>query len=144
MKFLKWNFIRWNKKERDRKDKVLQIFVLFAGNLSESVSWKECLNLRVFLFFYQIVSKFIKFRVFFKVLFRRILGWIFFQLNFLLVEFSFIWFFFFFVEPLLLIFIYFYYLGSFIQDVSDETNLLVFVLQFGPRILTKGSISSSW
>ena len=36
-----------------------------------------------FLLFYQKVSKFIKFRVFFKVLFLRNLGWIFFQLDFL-------------------------------------------------------------
>ena len=67
--------------------------VQFAGNLSERLSGKQSsLNLSLFLFFfflfffflfYQKVSKFIKFRVFFKVLFRRILGWIFFLLNFL-------------------------------------------------------------
>ena len=36
-KFLKSNFIQRNQKERDRKDKVLQIFVQFAG-----IYLKEC------------------------------------------------------------------------------------------------------
>ena len=60
-------------------------------------------------------------RVFFKVLFSRILGWIFFQL-FNLVEF----------EKSTLIQFHFYFLGSFslfkslpvIQEASDETHLL--------------------
>ena len=85
-KVFKRNFIQRIKKERDRKDKVLQIIVQFAGNLSERVSGKQSsLNL-IFFFsslFYRKVSEFFEFRVFFKVLFRRILGWIFFPLNFL-------------------------------------------------------------
>ena len=46
---------------------------------------QSSLNLSFFFLFlfYRKVLKFIKFRVFFKVLFRRIFGWIFFQLNFL-------------------------------------------------------------
>ena len=69
----------------------------FARKLSERMSRKQSSwNLSIFLFFslllcflffvfvfYQKVSEFIKFRIFLKVLYCRILGWIFFQLNFL-------------------------------------------------------------
>ena len=68
--------------------KFCKFLVQFGGNLSERMSGKKSsLNLSIFLFFfflfYQKVSNLIKFRVFFKVLFRIILDWIFFQLNFL-------------------------------------------------------------
>ena len=65
---------------------VLQILVQFVGNLSERVSGEtKFFEFEYFSFlflFYQEVSEIIKFRVFFKVLFSRILGWIFFQLHF--------------------------------------------------------------
>ena len=76
------------------KIKCCKFLVQFAGNLSERVSGKQSsLNLSIFLFFffflpfffYRKVSEFFEFRVFFKVLFRRILRWIF------SIEFSFSW-----------------------------------------------------
>ena len=83
-----------------------KFFAQFAGNLS--------LNLSLFLFFlfffffflfYRSDSKFIKFRVFLKVLFCISHSWIFL------------------VELQQSTFIYFYFLGRFIQEVSVETNL---------------------
>ena len=86
-----------NKKERDRKDKVLQFFIQFVGNLFERVSGKESsLNLSLFLFFSCFIEKFQSslnfesslrfFSAEFSVEFS--FSWIFFQLNFLSVEFS--------------------------------------------------------
>ena len=63
--FLKEILYKRNKKEKDRKDKVLQMLVQFAGNLSERVSRKQSsLNLSIFLcnfffFFCRNVSVFI-------------------------------------------------------------------------------------
>ena len=52
-KVFKREFYTKKAKERDRKNKVLQIFVQFAGNLSERVSGKQSsLNLSIFLFFF--------------------------------------------------------------------------------------------
>ena len=79
-----------NEKERDRKDKVLQILVQFARTYQRECLGKKVLWIWVFFFaflFCRNISEFIKFRVFFKVLFSRILSWIFFQL-FNLVEFQ--------------------------------------------------------
>ena len=77
----------WNEKERDRKDEVLQIFRTICGKLIwESVRETKFFEFEPFSFlfsFYRKVSKFIKFWVFFKVLFCRILGWSFFLPNFL-------------------------------------------------------------
>ena len=70
---------------------------------------------------YRKVSEFIKFRVFFKFLFRRILGWIFFQLNFLSVVFFWKNF------SSRLPFIFTFFLGSPIHEASDETHLLASV-----------------
>ena len=104
-------------KEKDRKDKVLQICTTICWNLPERVSGKQkffefeylkkkfffsffffvCFVFFLFCFFvlffcfvflfYRNVSEFIKLQIFFKVLFSRILGWIFFQ-SFKLVEFQ--------------------------------------------------------
>ena len=84
-KVFKRNFIQRNKKERNRKDKALQIFCTICGkHIWESVRETKFFEFEYFFFlFYRNVLKFIKFRVFFKVLFHRILGWIFFPLNFL-------------------------------------------------------------
>ena len=64
---MKGNFVQRNKKERDRKEKELHLFLVeFAGNLSVRVSGKQSsLNLSIFLFF---LSFFFFFFFFFLVL----------------------------------------------------------------------------
>ena len=126
----------------------MQIFWTISWNLSEIVSGKQCsFNLSIFLFLfffffffllYWKVSEFFQFWVFFKVLFRRILGWIFFQFNFLSVEFS---------SQNFSSRLSFYLLGSFIHETSDEINLQAYFSYLnssGPQIRTEDSISSSW
>ena len=73
-------------RSKELRKLLLQILEQFAGNFFESVQKTKFFDFKVFFFsflFYRKVSEFIKFGVFLKVLFRRILGWIFFQLNFL-------------------------------------------------------------
>ena len=125
MKFLKGNFVQRNIKESDRKDKVLQILVQCAGNLSERGSRKRILWIWVFffsffvfffLFFCRNISEFFEFESSLR----------FFSAEFS-VEFSFSWIFFpleFLGRTSVVDFHCFYFLGSFIQEESDGINLL--------------------
>ena len=87
-------------------------------------------------FVYRKVSEFIKFRVFFKVLFRRILGWIFFHLNFLgrtsIVDFH------------LFLLLFLKELHSRSEWRNQSAGIFFLLLQFGPRLRTESSICSSW
>ena len=119
---------------------MLQILVQFAGNLSERVSRKQSsLNLSIFLFF----SIFLSFFLFFYRKVSEFISLRFFFAEFS-VEFSFSWIFL--VELHLSTFIYFHFLGSYIQEASDETNLLAnfsCLYSSGPRIRTDSLNSSS-
>ena len=120
-KVFKWNLIQ-KEQERKEKDKVWQLFVQFAGNLSERVSGKQSsLNLSIFLFFFFFfffcfIEKFqssLKFESFLR----------FFSAEFL-VEFSFSWIFLVELQKSIFIYFYFYFMGSSIHEASNETHLL--------------------
>ena len=96
---------------------------------------QNSLNLSIFLFFfgggvYRKVSEFIKFRVLLKVIFRRILGWIFFQLNFLcrisLVDFH------------LFLLLFLWELHSWNEWRNPSAGLSFRASNSGPRIRTDG------
>ena len=73
----------------DKKDKVLQILVQFAGTYLRECPGNKVLWIWVFFIsFFFFCRNLLELRVFFKVFsFSRILGWIFFQ-SFNLVEFQ--------------------------------------------------------
>ena len=111
-KVFKGNFIQRNKKERDRKDNVLQILSTICGNRSEIESRKQSsLNLSLFLFFFCFIEIF-QSSLNFKFSLR------FFSTEFS-VEFSFSW-----ISVVNFHLIWFYFLGSSINEGSDKTHLL--------------------
>ena len=89
----------------------------FAGTYLRECPRNKVLWIWVFFFFLFCFLFYRKVSEFFKALFQRIHGWIFFRLNF-----SSSWIFL--VELQQSTFIYFYFFGSFIQEASDGTTLL--------------------
>ena len=124
---------------------MLQILVQFAGNLSGRASGKQSsLNLSIFfVFFYFVlfsgdVSEFIQLRVFFKVIFSRILVLIFFlgRISFFLGRISV-------VNFRLILLLFLGKLHSRSERRNPSASLSFSCNQFGPRICTEGVTSSS-